>query len=99
MSILSALFNSVFGGDESVLLANQFALRDASIAANVSAISQTITNGDTTHAPSGAALFSALALKNNAAFTPSVSGNWSPAPTTIQGALDQLAARVKALEP
>jgi hypothetical protein len=33
------------------------------------------------------------------AFTPAVPGDWSPAPTTLQGAIDQLAARVKALEP
>lgn len=32
------------------------------------------------------------------AYTPTTSGDWSPAPTTIAGALDQLAARVKALE-
>lgn len=32
------------------------------------------------------------------AFTATTSGNWSPAPTTVQIALDQLAARVKVLE-
>ena len=32
-------------------------------------------------------------------FVPAAPGNWSPAPTTIQGALDQLAARITALEP
>lgn len=31
-------------------------------------------------------------------YTPAVPGDWSPAPTTVAGALDQLAARVKALE-
>lgn len=31
-------------------------------------------------------------------FTPTVSGDWSPAPTTLAAALNQLAARVKALE-
>jgi len=37
--------------------------------------------------------------KRDTAFTPTTSGDWSPAPTTIQGAIDQLASRVKALEP
>ncbi len=73
----------------------------ASLAADAQAacISQVITNGVTTKSPSEDAVFDALALKNDAAFTPGVSGDWSPAPTTIQAALDQLAARVKALEP
>jgi hypothetical protein len=31
-------------------------------------------------------------------YTPTTAGDWSPAPTTIEEALDQLAARVKALE-
>ncbi len=35
----------------------------------------------------------------SASFTPTTPGDWSPAPTTIQGAIDQLAARVKVLEP
>ena len=60
---------------------------------------QTIDNGDTTHAPSGDAVYDALALKRDTAFTPTTGGDWSPAPTTIQEALDQLAARVAALEP
>lgn len=34
-----------------------------------------------------------------AEFTPATPADWSPAPTTIQEALDQLAARVAALEP
>lgn len=32
-------------------------------------------------------------------FTPTTGGNWTGAPTTVQEALDELAARVKALEP
>ena len=35
--------------------------------------------------------------KQDSAFTPSVPSNWSPAPTSIQSALDQLAARVHTL--
>ena len=31
-------------------------------------------------------------------YTPAVSGDWDPVPTTIAGALDQLADRVAALE-
>lgn len=31
-------------------------------------------------------------------FTPTVSGDWSPMPATLAAALNQLAARVKALE-
>lgn len=34
----------------------------------------------------------------SAPFTPTTSGDWSPAPTTVQEALDQLAERVAALE-
>lgn len=34
-----------------------------------------------------------------ASYTPTVAGNWNTAPTTVQEALDELAARVKALEP
>lgn len=34
-----------------------------------------------------------------ASYTPAVAGNWNTAPTTVQEALDELAARVKALEP
>lgn len=33
------------------------------------------------------------------AFTPTTAGDWPVVPTTIQQALDYLAARVKALEP
>ena len=33
-----------------------------------------------------------------ASFTPTVSANWDSSPTTVQQALDELAARVKALE-
>ncbi len=38
-----------------------------------------------------------VASKQNSAFVPDESTDWDPAP--IQKALDQLAARVKALEP
>jgi hypothetical protein len=38
-------------------------------------------------------------LKLMESFTPAVSGDWSPVPTTVGEALDQLAARVAALEP
>lgn len=38
-------------------------------------------------------------IVNSIAYAPAVPANWSPAPTTIAQALDQLAARVKALEP
>lgn len=34
----------------------------------------------------------------DAEYVPAVPTDWSPAPTTIQEAMDQLAARVKALE-
>lgn len=33
-----------------------------------------------------------------ATFTPTISGNWDTSPTTVQQALDELAARVRALE-
>lgn len=33
-----------------------------------------------------------------ASFTPTVAGNWNTSPTTVQQALDELAARIKALE-
>jgi hypothetical protein len=33
-----------------------------------------------------------------ASFTPTTAGNWDSSPTTVQEALDELAARVKALE-
>lgn len=39
-----------------------------------------------------------LAGLASASFTPAVSGNWSPAPTTIAAGLNQLAARLKTLE-
>ena len=32
-------------------------------------------------------------------YTPAAPGNWDTTPTTIAGALDELAARIKALEP
>ncbi len=38
-------------------------------------------------------------LNNATAYTPSVSGDWSPAPTTVAEALDQLAARLSIVEP
>jgi hypothetical protein len=34
----------------------------------------------------------------NPSYTPNQSSDWSPAPTTISEALDQLASRLKALE-
>lgn len=40
-----------------------------------------------------------ILLKLSESFAPATSGDWSPVPTTIGEALDQLAARVKALEP
>jgi hypothetical protein len=38
-------------------------------------------------------------LDNDIAYDPATAGDWSPAPTTLWDAIDQLAARVKALEP
>lgn len=38
------------------------------------------------------------AASPTATFTPSVSGDWDTSPTTVQQALDELAARVRALE-
>jgi hypothetical protein len=34
-----------------------------------------------------------------ASFAPTVAINWNTSPTTVQEALDELAARIKALEP
>lgn len=45
-----------------------------------------------------ATLTAFLAGLATASFTPAVPGNWSPAPSTIAGAIDQLAARLKTLE-
>lgn len=73
--------------------------RVTALAVSKLAIDDAITNGVTDRAPAQNVVFDQLALKADAAFTPTTAGNWSPAPTTIQGALDQLAARVKALEP
>jgi hypothetical protein len=38
------------------------------------------------------------AASPKASFTPTVLANWNTSPTTVQEALDELAARVKALE-
>lgn len=84
---------------EAAYVAGQLNRLDASIAANVSAIASSISDGDLTHAPDGNSVFDALALKRNSAFTPTTSGDWPIQPITIQEALDKLAARVKALEP
>lgn len=40
-----------------------------------------------------------LLLQLSEEFSPAVPGDWSPAPTSVGDALDQLAARVAALEP
>jgi hypothetical protein len=38
------------------------------------------------------------AASPTATFTPTVAGNWDTSPTTVQQALDELAARLRALE-
>lgn len=40
-----------------------------------------------------------LLLQLSEEFSPAAPGNWSPAPTSVGEALDQLAARIAALEP
>ncbi len=96
---LEKTLEAVFPGDQASVLADQISTLQASIAANVSAIAATIVNGDTTHAPSGDAVFDALALKRDSAFTPTTAGDWPVQPTTIQEALDKLADRLNVLEP
>lgn len=39
------------------------------------------------------------AASPTATFTPTIVGNWDTSPTTVQQALDELAARLRALEP
>ena len=40
-----------------------------------------------------------LLLQLSDEYVPADSGNWSPVPSSVVEALDQLAARIKALEP
>lgn len=40
-----------------------------------------------------------LLLQLSDEYTPAAAGNWSPAPSSVGEALDQLAARIAALEP
>lgn len=62
------------------------------------AVADEILDGVDDVAPSENAVFDALALKQDEAFTPGVGGDWDGPPATIQAALDELAARVKAIE-
>lgn len=55
-------------------------------------------NTDTKLDEGGANEIAASAIRPKA-FTPTTSGDWTTSPTTVQAALDELAARVKALEP